>query len=68
MAEVRYRLRITEQPGQSAILHDAAGDLTAAIAEAEAYAADGYIGCRVEVIDISIGHPDRNVVHVVEGR
>jgi hypothetical protein len=66
---IAYRLIVTDQPGQPARVYDAdATDLAGAIVEADRWAARGFVGGTVKVIDASIDHPDHNVVHVAVGR
>lgn len=63
----RYKLRITDSPGQPARIYEPerdGNDRDATIEEAESWADNGPIGGEVWVIDTEIDHPDRSVIHV----
>jgi hypothetical protein len=64
----RYKFRVTDGPGQPARVYTAGPNLDAVKADAERIAAVGYIGGEVAVIDSTIEHPERNVVHVARRR
>lgn len=59
----RYRLRVTDAPGQPSRLYDESDDLGTAIAGCTRMAGAGFVGGTVQVIDTTIDHPERNVVH-----
>lgn len=59
----RYLLRVTDAPGQPSRLYDEGDDLGDAVKACARLAATGFVGGTVQVIDSTIEHPDRNVVH-----